>query len=75
MGHFQNSSLSTKAINANFVLLSSDRLQLIVSDVSHSVEGNYSVTATNPAGSSSKTVEVIVEGMPACVIFSYKLLS
>ena len=42
--------------------LTSDLLQLIIADITMDDEGNYTLTATNPAGVNSGTVFLSVEG-------------
>ena len=44
-------------------MLSEDRLNLTILNVSNALEGNYTCMATNAAGSGSALIEFVVEGL------------
>ena len=49
--------------NGDNYMLSEDRLNLTILNVSNALEGNYTCMATNAAGSGSASIEFVVEGL------------
>ena len=60
---FNNGTSSQLIVSSNASIFSTDLLNLTLLNVQHYDEGNYSLTASNPAGTHTATIYLSIEGI------------